>query len=131
VEGFEKDFDTWNKLKKRIEKSEKLPRFAERQIWWCSIGVNVGSEVCGKGNAFTRPVLVVKKLSKARFLGVPLSSKIKDSPLHHTFLFKNKNQSLLLSQIRVFDAKRMLNEFGAVQPDDFSTLKKIILKYLS
>ena len=58
----EKDFDKWNELKKKIDTREDIEEneifIKNRQIWWCSIGLNVGSEQNGHGEVFERPVLV-------------------------------------------------------------------------
>lgn len=58
-----KDFDTWSKEKKTLEQEghDSLV-FHEREIWWCSIGINVGDEQDGKNERFERPVLVLKKI---------------------------------------------------------------------
>jgi mRNA interferase MazF len=52
------------------------PLFKERDIWWVSIGVNVGFEEDGKHEKFLRPVLILKKFNKELFLGIPNSDKI-------------------------------------------------------
>ena len=44
----QKDFDSWNELKKTLETQEKQILFKEREIWWTSIGINVANESCGK-----------------------------------------------------------------------------------
>ena len=70
-----KDFKGWMKLKEKIHKKGSFRTFREGEIWWCKVGENVGSEICGKGKDFLRPVVVVNKLSKYNFIGVPLTSK--------------------------------------------------------
>ena len=44
----QKKFDLWNIKKKEINKKEKEIQFREREIWWISIGVNIGFEQDGK-----------------------------------------------------------------------------------
>ena len=41
-----KDFQGWHTLKQNLDKrqSTSVPTIKEREIWWCSIGVNVGDE---------------------------------------------------------------------------------------
>lgn len=56
-------FDLWNSFKKILsvkisENAEKKILFKEGEIWWASIGYNLGEEVCGKGEKFRRPVIV-------------------------------------------------------------------------
>ena len=50
----EKDFQGWHQLKININESKKLPTFNEREIWWCSIGTNIGFEMDGKNGPFHR-----------------------------------------------------------------------------
>ena len=45
-----KNFDDWNKIKKDIEKSKIDKVFHTQEIWWCSIGINIGFEEDGKNN---------------------------------------------------------------------------------
>ena len=54
-----KDFDSWNKEKKGLENvGHDILSFHEREIWWCSIGINLGDEQDGKNELFERPVLI-------------------------------------------------------------------------
>jgi hypothetical protein len=54
----------WLKVKTvLVDAPQKNSLFKEREVWWCSIGLNVGDEEFWKGAYFTRPVLVFKKYS--------------------------------------------------------------------
>ena len=44
----DKNFDTWNIKKKHVNRGESR-LYTEREIWWCSLGVNIGSEQDGSG----------------------------------------------------------------------------------
>ncbi|MFA5871014.1 MAG: hypothetical protein WC842_03995 [Candidatus Paceibacterota bacterium] len=57
---YKKDFDSWNIQKKKINTREKVIFCNIREIWWCSLGVNIGSEEDGKNELFERPVLILK-----------------------------------------------------------------------
>jgi mRNA interferase MazF len=77
-----KDFDAWAVVKKKVhaiqgtvEEQEVVLRAGE--VRWAHIGVNIGSEIDGKGDAFTRPVLVMHVVGHTVALVVPLTSKIK------------------------------------------------------
>ena len=59
--SYKKRFDEWNKNKKILDDKKRVPSFHVREIWWVAVGVNVQSEICGKGSVFSRPVLVLKK----------------------------------------------------------------------
>ena len=51
-----KDFDRWNIEKKRAD-AEQPRLYTVREIWWCRIGVNIGTEQDGRGKLFLRPVM--------------------------------------------------------------------------
>ena len=54
-----KDFDGWIVKKKEYHYRDSLPpKFKERDIWWVSIGVNIGYEEDGKHEKYLRPVLI-------------------------------------------------------------------------
>ena len=87
------------------------------------MGKNIGFEQDGKGEIFSRPVLIVKRYSKNLFFGVPLSTQIKEGSFFYTFTLKNKQSNALLVQARVYDTKRLENRIGMISKDDFQTLK--------
>ncbi len=57
-----KDFDVWNEIKKQVESHPRF-EFNEGELWWCDIGLNIGSEQDGPSPLFERLVLVGKKFS--------------------------------------------------------------------
>lgn len=90
---FPKDFDGWIIKKKEYHyRKTKPPMFKERDIWWASIGVNVGFEEDGKHEKFIRPVLVIKKFNRELFLGIPMSTKIKDNRYYVQVTVKNRDE---------------------------------------
>lgn len=117
------EFDTWNEKKKNIHNIQQCPMFLEREIWWCSLGINVGDEQDGKGKNFTRPVLVLKKFNHNLFVGMPMSTKIKESKFYHKMYFKGKQQSVILSQIKLMDARRLKDKMGRINDADLSIVK--------
>jgi hypothetical protein len=56
----EKNFDG-GIPKKWIKDHAIAPFYHKREIWWCSLGVNVGFEQDGTGTNYDRPVLVICK----------------------------------------------------------------------
>ena len=121
-----KDFDTWNKLKQSLDADPRPPSFSEREIWWCSIGVNVGFEVYGKDSTFSRPVLILRKYSRFTFLGVPLTSKQKNNPLYFPFPFDGKQGSIMLDQVRTLDGRRLTRRMGKITEKQAETIKQAI-----
>ena len=77
-----KEFDRWNEKKKHANNKENDRNLFihEREVWWCSLGVNIGVEIDGKNNDFERPVLLIKKFNGMMFWGIPLTSKTKENP---------------------------------------------------
>ncbi len=122
----EKDFDLWTGHKKKAHGANKRASFKEVEVWWCCIGANVGDEEDGKGLYFTRPVLIFKKFNQNIFLGIPLSTQIKESRFYYKLHFKGIEQSALLSQLRIFDAKRLRERMGELPADEFNKLKEKI-----
>lgn len=120
----QKDFDSWHKLKKKLEKNDKPVFFKERQIWWVSIGINIGNEQCGKGQRAVRPVLILKKFNNHFFFGVPLSSKQKDNRYYYNFEFKNKKQSAIIFQAKPISTKRLCDLYGYLSSNIFDEIRK-------
>jgi hypothetical protein len=52
----EKDFDGWGQRKKKIDSFVRFQHPKEKEIWWCRVGLNIGTEVYGKGKDYMRPV---------------------------------------------------------------------------
>jgi len=123
-----KDFDSWNKLKKGIHLSGENKFYHPRDIWWCSLGLNVGVESDGKGEEYRRPVIVIKGFSKKSFLGIVLTGK-KVEGKYFLPLGKigDREASANLSQIRLFDTKRLVRKIGMLDEDNFSILLKTII----
>lgn len=120
----EKDFDTWNNIKKETHSKNIAPLFSEREVWWCSLGVNIGSEEDGKGKNYLRPVLVLRKFNKNIFYGLPITSKIKDDLFHISINSGDIKGSLILSQMRLIDAKRLSHLMGKVTGYELKEIKK-------
>lgn len=120
----ERDYDQWNSKKKLVNSSEKRPMFKERDVWWCGLGANIGHEEDGKGVNFTRPVLIVKKFNQQIFLGLPLSTQVKESYFYHKVHFNGIEQCVLLSHMRLLDAKRLKDKMGGLYAHEFVQIKE-------
>ncbi len=115
----EKRFDEWNELKKDKHSSSRVPAIKEGEIWWCAMGENVGVEINGKNELFSRPVLVFKKLSRLGFLEIPLTTQKHDGDWYVPFIFKDKTSTAVLSQVRTFSALRLYRRMGTLTETDF------------
>ena len=120
----EKDFDRWNKIKKETHGKKLPPLFSEREVWWCTLGINIGSEEDGKGSNYLRPVLVVRKFNKDIFYGLPITSNKKDNKFHLIIDSGDIQGSVILSQMRLIDAKRLSHLLGKITDKELNEVKK-------
>ncbi|VAY88144.1 hypothetical protein MNB_ARC-1_1324 [hydrothermal vent metagenome] len=118
-----KEFDEWNEIKKDISKTPQKFFIKQREIYWIYLGENIGFEQNGKGDEFLRPVLVYKKFSANLFYGIPLTTNVKNSKFYFHFKVKNRDNCAILSQMRLFDTKRIHDNLGKISVDDFAKLK--------
>ena len=125
-------FDLWNRHKQRIDRENKRLFFHEREVWWAQIGKNIGFEQDGKNQAFTRPVLVLTKFNRQVFWGVPLTTQEKTGKYYYPVTVSgSKTQSIaILSQLRLFDAKRLKDKIGEAAKEDFLLVKQKIARII-
>lgn len=129
---YSKDFDGWIFKKKKYHyQKTKPPLFKERDIWWVSIGINVGFEEDGKHEKFIRPVLVLRKFNRELFLGIPMSTKIKENRYYVKVSVKGEVVSVLISQIRVLSAKRIQDKLAELDETDFSKVRGEVARMIS
>lgn len=120
-----KNFQAWHLLKERIHnKKQRLNGYKERDVWWVSMGHNIGVEQDGKGENFERPVLVVKGFNRELFWGIPLSTTERRSQFHFPFEVNGVTSVAILSQARAFDTMRLINKIGMISETDFNVLKE-------
>ncbi len=121
---FLKRFKEWFFIKKKLHSiAAKPPKFTEGDIWWCSIGENIGVEINGKSRLFTRPVLVIKKLNRESFIGVPLTSQEKIGKWYVSITHGFKASVALLNQVRCFSVKRLSTKLNTLDETDLYKVK--------
>ncbi len=123
-----KDFDAWNEIKKKTNADDAyLPLYHERQVRWCRLGANVGFEQDGTGTDFSRPVLILKGLSRHTCLVVPLTTSRKKHKMRVPLgRVDDKQASVMLSQIRVVDTKRLDRHIGTINKKIFEHIRKAV-----
>lgn len=126
----EKDFTGWHRLKAELHAEHNAPTFQQREVWWCCVGVNIGDEVDGKSECYHRPVLIVRKFNRKIFLGVPLTTQIKQTPHYHRIQFKGRGQCVMLSQLRLWEGKRLTDKMGKLPQDQFDRIRKALRKMI-
>ena len=123
-----KKFLEWVGLKEKLHNKDHIPPlFKEGEIWWCYFGENVGTEMDGKGQSFTRPVLILKKYDKFSFLAIPLTTKTKVGTWYFTFTHSDKKQTAVLSQARTINYKRLKERVGKVDSNDYKNIKEAFI----
>ena len=126
-----KDFQKWHKKKEYIENDRPRVFFKVREVWLCHIGENIGFEQDGRGDEFLRPVIILKKFNNEVLWAIPLTRIDKKNKYYFSFQFDNKSSVAILSQIRLFDAKRLKYKMGDMKMVDFVGLKNKIRQLLA
>jgi mRNA interferase MazF len=117
----------WCKVKLFLWDKKSDVQFKEGAVWWCSVGVNVGVEILGKGKNFERPILIFKKFGQNSFLGIPLTTQLKNGTWYVSTIVREKEGRAALNQIRVFDKKRLINKIGTLGSENFLEIKMAFL----
>lgn len=124
-EKYIKKFDEWNSLKTAINNKSCQPLFfSERELWWCSIGVNIGIEIDGKNKLFERPILILKVLNRDMVWCLPITSSNKaGNKFYFDFKIGDQVYSINLGQMRTIDTRRLIRKIGCITKFDFECVK--------
>ena len=120
----------WFPVKEAKHNSDmkKIPKVTDGEVWWVAVGENVGVEINGKSEYFSRPAVVFKKLSHLGFMGIPLSTQNHNGSWYVQFRFQGKDVCAVLSQVRVFSTARLYNRLGQLDEKDLTKVKEAFLK---
>ncbi len=118
-----KNFDDWSKQKKLLDDNQKDVLFNENEVWWCSIGLNVGVEMDGKNENYERPVLIIKKFSRESFLGIPLTATNKQSIYKYKCTINNTESYVCLNQSKTLSSKRLIRKIVKIGRVKFKEIK--------
>lgn len=121
-----KDFDAWIIKKKEIHNRVSQAHFKEREIWWCSLGCNIGSEEDGKNLEFERPVVIFRVFGKDLLWIIPLTTKLDrpNSRLTYTFTCNEVTRTADVCQIRLVSSKRIVRYVDTISYGDFQVLRR-------
>lgn len=125
MDKYFKDFDNWNRRKKKINEAMPIVYFYEREIWWISMGTNVGVEIDGKNSFFERPVLIIKKINKDLAWILPITSSGKENP--YMYYLQVMDSFISISQFKCISTKRLLRKEGIISINEFA---QIIIRIL-
>lgn len=124
-------FNEWNELKQKLQIQNKKLSFKEGDIWWCSVGHNIGTEIYGKGSFFRRPVLVIKKLSSHSCVVVPVTTKGKEGSWYFKFHIVNLGDRwFALHQIKHISINRLSSFQVSLPKNIFIQIKKSLTELL-
>ena len=84
---------------------------------------NVGSEINGKSALFSRPVIVLKKLSHGFYFVIPTTTQVREGTWYVPFRQQGKDMLACLHQARAIDFRRLSSRLGKVDGDDFERVK--------
>jgi mRNA interferase MazF len=119
-----KRFVEWLGLKGQLhERKHAPPHVSERDIWWASVGENVGSEINGKSGLFSRPVIILKKLSHGFYFVVPTTTQSRQGSWYVPFEQHGKRMYACLHQARALDYRRLSSRLGTIDGNDFARVK--------
>lgn len=118
-----KNFKAWIKIKRDIHYSARMRSIKEGEIWWSSIGENVGVEICGKGKTFTRPVIIFKKMGNKSFWAIPLTSQPHEGSWYVPFDFNERKEVAVLAQIQCMSVSRLRRKMGQMSKGDFEKVR--------
>lgn len=120
-----KNFDEWNDKKKKLDLRIDTPYFHARELWWCSLGLNIGFEQDGKGSDYYRPVLILKVVSRQTCFVIPLTTSEKVHKFRPSLgSIDGKEAKAILTQLRVIDTKRLVSIIGKLDKDKFALIRK-------
>lgn len=128
---YPKRFTEWIKLKEKLHLTNtKTPFLREGDIWWTSVGENVGYEIDGKSSLFSRPVIVLRKLARGFFFGIPTTTQEKKGSWFVPFRQGGVSMNACLHQVRAIDSRRLSSKLGELDKEDFERIRKGFLELI-
>lgn len=125
-----KNYKEWMGVKSKLNNIRKARKINEGDVVWAAVGENIGVEIDGKSEKYSRPVIVLRKHSDLCFTGVPLTSQPHKGSWYIDFEFQGKRQTAVLVQTRLMDARRAYNRMGKLSKRDHSNILRAYIKFL-
>lgn len=127
-----KDYNLWNVEKQKIDcRTQMNVYYAEREIWWCSVGINIGVEINGKNSKFERPVLILKKFNGLMLWVLPLTTKDKSKSIYYVRVERPTIAWVSLTQIKSISSLRLLRKVCTLSNEDFIRINLSIINLLT
>lgn len=123
----QKDFSAWCEQKEKIQVFGENKFYHSRDVWWCSLGTNIGFEQDGTGIKKARPIMIIKGFSKNVCLIIPLTTSQKSNKYYIRIgKVSNKEAVAIISQIRLIDTKRLIKKVGVINKEKFEKIRKAV-----
>ncbi len=126
-----KKFSEWFQVKERLNEASPVTFCRAGEIRWVSFGVNVGSEIDGKGDSFTRPALIIHVSGTHVALVVPLTTQTKAIKGYIDLEWKQRKNMLCINQMRVVSQKRIFSRLSKVSNAKLQHVKEEIKQFYS
>ncbi len=121
-----KNFDIWNIKKQKINNRTLIPQDVNvGEVYWFVLGINIGKEIDGKSENFTRPCLVYKIVTRTSYMVIPLSTSEYYKDIWHMQIdiIENKKSFLCFNQVKIIDHKRIKKFLTKVGEEDLCGIK--------
>lgn len=118
----------WIGVKVRLQASEPSIFPYRKEIWWASLGQNIGVETNGKNHRFERPVIVIKVFNVHSLLIAPITSNTKERKFVYPFTTSSGKINIIkLSQLRTISTKRLVRKIEEIPDETFNDMLDSII----
>ena len=115
-------FEQWGSMKQKIHFFKPEIYANTREIWWCSIGFNIGTELYGKHELFERPVLVLKVFNRKTIKVIPLTSRKHEGRYYVPVTHKNITSYASITHTKTVSTKRISRKIGRIDQTQFNKI---------
>jgi mRNA-degrading endonuclease toxin of MazEF toxin-antitoxin module len=124
-----KRFLEWIRIKSALDaNSHQAPDVFEGEIWWTSLGENIGNEIQGKDRNFTRPVIIYKRLSRTFYFVIPVTTQPHKGTWFVSYDFQGKSVTACIHQARAIDYRRLYSLLGHMDKASFARVQEAFRK---
>lgn len=128
---YNKNYEKWNVLKQKINARLYRNTLRVGEVRWINFGVNVGSEIDGKGEQFLRPGLILHTFNDDLALVVPLTSKVKKLPGYLPFFVRNRDNALCIHQLKVISQNRILHRLERISDSRLASVRRSVVSFFN
>ena len=127
------EYATWTKDKANLKFEKKIPDFpiTNNYIYWCNLGINIGSE-----QNKIRPAIIVRAQTNSPICTIlPLTSvRLNDRKWYHIDLEQKNSTAMIeqlknISKLRVLNPKRTKGNLDKITPVDLENINTALSNY--